>query len=193
MSSPNKIVLFLNKKTAEEMLPIENGAMISITDCRDDEADINDQWGHVYRFRFIDGSYNEDSLRFVGLNYKYIYSSYFDRAQAVEMNQVISNIVNDGINTIVVHCHAGRSRSAAVAKYISDRYGYLPYNTKDVLPPSGNQTSPNYDDLSGMNGMIYMLLNDPGHFDSVIQDIESANQKPRQESWRHRLIRTIFG
>ncbi|MCG7884381.1 MAG: hypothetical protein AB2669_17665 [Candidatus Thiodiazotropha endolucinida] len=190
MYSNNNTVLFLNRRTAEELPPIDHAAMISITDSSEDDANISEDWYRLYRFHFIDGAYNEDTLRFVGTNYKYIYSSYFDRELAFKLRNTIQQIISDGIQTIVIHCHAGRSRSAAVAKFIHDQHGYLPYNTPDILQaPPASRPKPDLDTLSGMNEMIYTLLNNPHHFDLVLQGIDSSAPPETSEPslWRRLL------
>lgn len=93
MHSNNNTVLFLNRRTAEELPPIDHAAMISITDSSEDDANISEDWYRLYRFHFIDGAYNEDTLRFVGTNYKYIYSSDFDRELAFKLRNTIQQIM----------------------------------------------------------------------------------------------------
>ena len=53
-----------------------------------------------------------------------------------------------GEQDIVVHCHAGRSRSAAVAKFLSDKLGYRL-----------NLNRPCVGSIDSYNGHIYRTLN----------------------------------
>lgn len=76
---------------------------------------------------FIDAGFDEDTLlMFIGdgCEFETRFRDYFleDRAQA--MRQRIAEIVKKR-EAIVVNCQAGRSRSAAVAKFIASHYGYI--------------------------------------------------------------------
>lgn len=176
MESSHKHVIFISQRDAEKIKPGENWALISITDSEDYLPELQDGWFEIKRYHFIDGDYDEGSLRYVGKNYKYIFSSYFNRELALKMIEEIANIVGKNPSAVVVHCHAGRSRSAAVAKFIHDKYGYIPYNTAEVLNlPKEARPPPDFSVFGKMNTLVYKLLDNPNVFDGVINEIEILN------------------
>lgn len=183
MAGANKFVIFVGRSDVEKIVPRERWSLISITDSNDFLPILKEGWSDIRKFHFIDGDYNEDTLRFVGLNHRYIFSSYFNREEALKMIAGIEQIVTSEPDVIVVHCHAGRSRSAAVAKYISERYGYAPYNSMSVLDvPFGSMPQPDFSVFNRMNTLVYKLLNNPNIYDKVIFEIEGkrdAKQHPR--------------
>lgn len=61
--------------------------------------------------------------------------------------KILDFVKHLGDEDILVHCHAGVSRSAAVAKFLCDHLGY----TLDVTHPGG-------DDLSCHNTEVYRTL-----------------------------------
>ena len=191
----DKIVIFLGRRNAEELVPPNNSAIISITDSVEDEANLKEGWEHTFRVSFIDGAYNEDSLRFVGTNYRYIYSAYFDKGQAIELRGAIDHIVSLGIDKVIVHCHAGRSRSAAIALYIANRYGYLPYNDTKLLTMSPSEwPKPEPTATSQLNTMIYTLLQSPEYFDSVKNEIDAKREQVTPtKKWWSRLASIVTG
>lgn len=184
-------VVFLGKQLVEKLEPVGNAVVISISDSSMDEAKLKHGWASVHRFYFIDAGYDEKSLRFVGPNYKYIYASYFNRDIAIAIRTIIADSVSSGVDTFVVNCHAGQSRSAAIAMYLHDQYGYLPFNSYRVL--SSLQDSglvPNFDALSKYNRMVYALLQNPNLFDKVINEIERTEVSvPEDRS----LMKRFFG
>lgn len=164
--------IFMGKRAIEELSPIDEAVVVSISDSDQDEANLRPGWKSIHRVHFVDGGYDEASLRFVGTNYKYIYASYFDRELSIELCDFIRKHVQAGVQTFIVNCHAGRSRSAAIAKYILDTYGFEPFSYS-IAPGDGSKVIP--PDFSNMNVMVYTLLKNPFHFDEVIRSIESTN------------------
>ena len=183
---PGKII-FMGKRAIEELSPIDDAVVVSISDSGQDEAQLLPGWKSVHRMHFVDGGYDEASLRFVGTNYKYIYASYFDRELAIELCDVIRRHIQTGVLTFIINCHAGRSRSAAVAKYIFDTYGFEPFSYL-VAPGDGSKVIP--PDFSNMNVMVYKLLKDPFYFDNVINSIEQTNSTHTSEPTLVHRIKT---
>jgi len=110
-----KHVIFTNQSTAENNAAIENWAVISISDYED--VDIEYGWHSVHRSKFID----------VNLRSKLQENEVLmTDAQALEIVEFVHKVAPE-IDGILVHCRAGVSRSAAVAKYIARTFD-LPFN-----------------------------------------------------------------
>lgn len=182
--------VFLSKHAIENLEPVVGAVVISISDSSQDEAKLKPGWEKVHRFHFIDAGYDAKALRWVGANHKYIYASYFNRELAIKLSDVIEKTVNGGSNTFIVNCHAGQSRSAAVAKYLYDQYGYLPFNSPMVLSSmQHSELVPNFEAMSNYNQMVYALLMNPKHFDDVLREIEQS-EPPVLE--RVSLLKTLI-
>jgi predicted protein tyrosine phosphatase len=112
-------VMFVGRATAETTYGWDNWAIISITEpathhTEANEAKLMDGWQLVHRSAFFD---------LVEERWPYSLMTYEDAFQIV-------NFVNKNakkVEGIMVHCKAGISRSAAVAKWISLVYD-LPFN-----------------------------------------------------------------
>ena len=104
----------MNQATAEEMIPRPRCAIISITGFNPydvpNQAQLQPDWGEVLRLEFDDVSIRGDHLHGITPN---------------QAGQVIEflNAVQHKVDKVVVHCVAGVSRSAGVAKFIAERYG----------------------------------------------------------------------
>lgn len=107
---------FISEDHAVKMTPIGTMGVISITDFGR-KAPIKPGWGSVLRLQFDDietfGPYGEPGVPFTVSDAKQV-------IDWVEQNK-------DRITAIYVHCWAGISRSAAVAKFIAEKLG-LPFN-----------------------------------------------------------------
>lgn len=101
--------------------------MISISDGPDDQAEIDEgRWASVSYHYFIDAGFDEETIALFGGDggdFELRFRDYFLEDRAEEMRRRIAAIV-ELKQDIVVNCQAGRSRSAAVAKFISSHYGY---------------------------------------------------------------------
>ena len=106
-------VSFVDQTTAEDMVPEPDWAMISITGVSfftvDNGAELHPNWAEVLRLKFDD----------VLSRYDHFYPITEDQAA-----QIIAflDTVQDRVEKVVVHCLAGVSRSAGVAKFIAERY-----------------------------------------------------------------------
>jgi hypothetical protein len=193
MNTLNRKVIFINKHQAEILEPPDNAVIISINDSRETESDLMDGWSRVLRYYFIDGTYNEDSLRFAGINYKYIYSAYFDADTAHTMRSDIAECIDKGTSIFVIHCHAGRSRSAAIAKYIHETYGYAVGNDVSQLESLVSFDSQLFDQA---NPLVYKLLQQPDYYAPVLFDIETTKLNSSEDQPKgliHRLISILTG
>lgn len=118
-------VIFISKSKAEAFTPPANSHLISISDMEQDAAQItSSDWQSVSFHYFVDADYDEEVIQIQGEHFKRVYQSYIMPEKADELRNRIQMIVESSPELIVVNCKAGKSRSAAVAKYISDTYGY---------------------------------------------------------------------
>ena len=107
-------VCFVDHVAAESMVPKPGWAMISITGFNPydvpNQARLHPNWQEVLRLEFDDVSIRGDHLHGITPN---------------QAGQVIAflDAVQDMVERIVVHCLAGVSRSAGVAKFVAERYG----------------------------------------------------------------------
>lgn len=112
-------VIFVSQYNAEKIQPRDTDALISITEGKG-EANLNNDWKHLIRVEFHDvDETNEELWTFDGKK-QYIQ---FTEDIAKKIRDFVENLhqLDDAIH-LVVHCHAGISRSAAVAKYVAERY-----------------------------------------------------------------------
>ena len=130
-------VTFLSQAGAEAMRPLPREGIISITGSGYPPAMLRKGWRHVLRLEFDDVE-----VPFFG-------AAHFDKDHAEEILRWLDE-VEGKVDKVFVHCHGGRSRSAAVAKFIAEKY-----------------------DLSGgirvceeHNGRIYRMLSSRGRLSS---------------------------
>jgi predicted protein tyrosine phosphatase len=110
---PIKHVIFTSQLSACERASWRNWVVISITDINFADAPLQPGWLDVLRLRFDDISeISDDEYVRIG------------DVQARAIIQFVRRMHDDSrVEGILVHCWAGVSRSAAVAKWISERYG----------------------------------------------------------------------
>ena len=124
MMTTHKKVVFLSRPDVEQLIPPPRSHLISISDGETDQARIDrTRWESVSYHHFIDGGFDEGIVTACGADFMKIYSSYLLLDQAKMMRSRIERIA-DVADMIVVNCIYGRSRSAAVARYISEAYGF---------------------------------------------------------------------
>lgn len=109
-----KFVLFTDVNTAQRNAGQPDVAMISIT--LRGPAMVQDGWFDVLRLEFQD---TDDSSELFA----------FDPLHARRIDDFVANAAELGAAGILVHCHAGISRSAAVAKWIALQYK-LPFDNR---------------------------------------------------------------
>jgi len=109
----NKI-LFVGRATAETTTGWDSWAMISISEpvSAFGEAKLMPGWHAVHRLEFHD-------IEAEMLGEPYVL---MDQQQALELVNFVHNVASD-VEGVIVHCRAGISRSAAVAKWITEEYG----------------------------------------------------------------------
>lgn len=117
-------VRFMSRRDVETHFPISPSHLISISDGEDDQALVIDaRWTSVSRMFFLDGEYDEARIEMFGTRFKIAFQDYFSMAQADELKRLIVGLTSSG-KDIVVNCEAGRSRSAAVARFIAETSNY---------------------------------------------------------------------
>lgn len=137
-------VVFLSQVRAEYFRPLTREAIISITGSGQPPARLRRGWLRVLRLVFDDVE---------GPDFGAVP---FDMSHAEEILRWLKTVQHK-VDTVFVHCHAGMSRSAAVAKFIAERYdlpggvrGYDAHNQRvyrilarrgrrNKVPPSVNR------------------------------------------------------
>jgi predicted protein tyrosine phosphatase len=131
-----KRVEFISRFQAAKIKPNrEHEALISIAEPGEDR-DLHDSWKHFLHLDFHDTDAHANNGKHWSalpvLNGKY---TSFDKEHANQIIKFVSELPNE-VDSVIVHCHAGISRSAAVARFIADMYflehdyGYDLYNRR---------------------------------------------------------------
>lgn len=115
---------FLSRSEAEAYSPGPDCHLISISDGLEDQACIDEaRWKSVSYHHFIDAGFDEEVIEIYGPDFERNYVDYLLSSKADVLRERIREIADQG-EYIAVNCHAGRSRSAAVALYLSKHHGY---------------------------------------------------------------------
>lgn len=114
-----KQVIFLPYVDAIKLIPRQGTALISILDPGTKDPEFDAAWTNILRMKFHDIDMTTQTA---------ILNSWvlFDELMADKIIDFLSEVERT-CHTIVVHCHAGASRSGAVAKFIAELYD-LPFN-----------------------------------------------------------------
>ena len=112
-------VMFVSRTAAENTPGVPDWGVVSITepDCAFGEAKLMHGWYAIHRASFDDvdpGRPSDDESVLMNAQHAADIVAYVDA-------------IAPHVRVILVHCKAGISRSAAVAKWIAERYG-LPFN-----------------------------------------------------------------
>lgn len=129
-------VRFMGRRDVETHCPISPTHLVSISDGDDDQAQIvQSRWASISFEYFVDGEYDETQMLMFGEKFPVSFQDYLLPPQAESLRSLVDRLASTRLD-IVVNCQAGRSRSAAVARYISELHGYdLKQET-----PEANQT-----------------------------------------------------
>ena len=109
-------VVFMSQEWAEAYLPRPHEAIISITDHGTPNADLNAGWHAVLRISFDDVDPIESPAE-PGEDLIEIQDQQAERIASFVRNNF------HAVDTVVVHCKYGQSRSAGVAKAIAKQHG----------------------------------------------------------------------
>ena len=157
-------VSFISQFLAERLDPLPNAAMISIAN-PGETVTLRDGWGSVLRVGVADSSYDEETIGFFGRMWWVSSYGFPAKEHALAIRKFFDGL-SSATDTLIVHCGAGVSRSAAVAKYASERY-QVPFP----------------DDYDRFNEALYRLLVNPCVFDAALEPFP----KPRASGWRRLL------
>jgi len=124
------IVKFCSREEAERTPPSPEVAVISITDADADPVALGVSWMGVLRLDFddVDPGHMINPFTKAAVLKRY---SPMGSDQALRTVRYVEGMVKAGAKGFLVHCEHGQSRSAAVAKYIGERYG-LPMDEGDL-------------------------------------------------------------
>lgn len=118
---PIRSVAYCSEAKAVEMQPLPQQLLISITE-PGRSVPLSESWRKVLRYEFLDSEYDKQSLQFAGIDW-WIASGAISPIQAERIRADLKSVHQDASATdLVVHCHAGESRSAAVAQYVSETF-----------------------------------------------------------------------
>lgn len=104
--------------------PPASAHLLSISNDESDQAPIDEaRWASVSYHHFVDGGYTVELMRDLGDAFLGSFDNHIMPAQAATIRSRVQRIVSHG-EPIVVNCEEGRSRSAAVALWISNTFDY---------------------------------------------------------------------
>lgn len=107
---PIKHVLFTSKKAAEAKAAWNDWAVISINSSGT-SAQLQEGWWDVLSLEFDDIVEYEEGSRL------------FTEGQARQIIEFVMRCNVEEVEGLLVHCNAGVCRSAAIAKWVSEKYG----------------------------------------------------------------------
>lgn len=121
-------VEFTSEKDAIARAPRVDAAMLSISNPGIYEVPLQPGWQQLKRCYFPDAGCDDRMIEFIGGYDKYLAMGFFNHVHAMEIRQFVDALRKDPNSyDLIIHCHAGKSRSVAVAKYVSEICG-LPFD-----------------------------------------------------------------
>lgn len=161
-------IRYVSEAVALTLAPDGRAALISITEPgRQAPLPSPHLWGALLRIQFADAEYDADMLNRLAARGKPLNpeaKGFPCRSNAEAIREFLGQLKGrQGVEELVVHCHAGKRRSGAVAKFASEFYGIE-----------------NSDTFEDHNRTVYALLNQPSIF-------EGADHS----SWFSRLVRRL--
>lgn len=138
-------VRYISEKIACELTPSPREAMLSISDPGIYTVPLKEGWPKLLRCYFPDAGCDAGLLKFVGGYSQYLTMGFPSHVHALQMRNFIADLASSETSyKLIVHCHAGRSRSAAVAKYTAEIHN-LEFDH----------------DYEKFNQTVYRLMHDP--------------------------------
>jgi len=107
---PLSTVLFCSRKEIQARPAWPNWAVISVNDTCTYPANLKPGWERVLRLTFDDIDAEQEPYQL------------FSAEQGREVIEFVKDFTLSGGDGILVHCNAGISRSAAIAKWVAERY-----------------------------------------------------------------------
>lgn len=123
-----KKIHFISQQKAIELKPEKDSALISIRAPKG-FVPLQEGWNHFYKSEFHDEETDDDGVW-----------KLFNPDMAIDTISFVKGLPED-IETLYIHCHAGISRSAGMAKFFSEIYD-IPFDH----------------DYSLYNKLVYRLL-----------------------------------
>lgn len=114
-------VKFCSESEAVTIIPSKAMACISITN-PGETAPLQKGWGKLLRISFADAEYDEQAIQFYQRLWMMSSNGVVTKKHALGIRLFIDGL-DEQIEELVVHCGAGISRSAAVARYAAIRLG----------------------------------------------------------------------
>lgn len=113
-------ILFMSAREACQLTPDLSAEMISITD-PGERSPVQPGWSRLLHVQFEDVEYDSDTKRLLGEQlFREAYAGAISQEQAGRIRTFIAGIRKSTVSTLHIHCHRGRSRSTAVARYASE-------------------------------------------------------------------------
>ncbi len=164
---PIRSVTYISEATATRLQPLPGAAMISITN-PGDVAPLQAGWEQILRICVADASYDEFTIKSYGRMWFMSSHGFPTKEHALAIRSFMDRLPPN-IETLIIHCGAGISRSGAVAKYAAERFGtHFP------------------EDYDRYNEALYRLLANPEVFDEALSRIPAK----RPSLW-HRLTAAL--
>ncbi len=175
-------VIIVNPSQASNLNPIPNTGIISISNSFDGSPNLKSAWQYVFRHFFLDAYSDDDVMDIIGHNAQFWQNDFLSKQKANSLINNIAFLVTNKVDTIVVHCDNSLSRSLAVGKYISDYYGYTPYQSPSAYYCNARKL-PVHDlpkpikDFSKMNSLVYNLMKNPECYDHLLLNRTTESKK----------------
>lgn len=178
LNSDEKTVCYVSRVVAEQLIPPPGTHLISISDEPRDQASINpDVWSSVSFHHFLDGGFDVELIQMYGEDFEASYAGYITLDKAEAIRQRVMQLASTSRH-VVVNCQAGRSRSAAVARWAADTWGF---SIKQGATEA-NTT------------VLRMLHNDPALVGAIVQCRAVAERKHQpQQSPLRRFFEVMRG
>jgi predicted protein tyrosine phosphatase len=112
---------FTSREEAEAAQPDLCSAVLSITNPDSKLADIGSGWFDILRLQFHDIDLNKPISAHLRADILRRYQPITEE-QAADVVRFVARMVDAPVGGFLIHCEAGIGRSAAVAKWIADRY-----------------------------------------------------------------------
>ena len=113
-------VTFISEASAVRLKPLPGAAMISIMN-PGEVAALQDGWEQLLRVGVADASYDERTIASYGRMWTLSSRGFPTKEHALAIRAFLDQLPPN-IETLIVHCGAGISRSGAVAKFAAERF-----------------------------------------------------------------------
>ncbi len=163
-------IVYLSEAACLVESPRASAAVISITEPgRTAQLPSPDHWGALLRVQFMDAEFDASMLERSAArgDFKDLCSRGFPcRERCSPILAFLDHLAaNAALSELIVHCHAGQRRSAAVAKFAAERFG-VPSGVGEVY-----------------NRTVYALLHEPDRFDQVLRGGPNTGWIARLAGW----------